>query len=214
MLGPVTVETPAGSSDGTLFAPRDRVVLSVLAMRRGEIVPAEVLADALWGDQPPHHVAQGRPGVHGAAPAHPGPRGDPHAGTRLRPGAVPPGGGQPPLRTAPGTGPAAARARRARPRGVHGQGGPETVAGSSADRARGLGAGTRRGPAARGAAPGRRGPRGRGVPRRGTVPRGAAGRPGPRRHGTAPGDPLGTPRPGPVPGRPPGGCPAHAAPGG
>lgn len=53
MLGPVTVETPAGSSDGTLFAPRDRVVLSVLAMRRGEIVPAEVLADALWGDQPP-----------------------------------------------------------------------------------------------------------------------------------------------------------------
>lgn len=48
VLGPLTV----GGSGGRV-APRDRVVLTALALRAGEVVSAERLADALWGDQPP-----------------------------------------------------------------------------------------------------------------------------------------------------------------
>jgi DNA-binding SARP family transcriptional activator/WD40 repeat protein len=39
--------------DGSGLGPRDRVVLAVLAMRPGEVVSTERLADALWADQPP-----------------------------------------------------------------------------------------------------------------------------------------------------------------
>lgn len=41
--------------DGTTapIAPRDRVVLTALALSPGETVSAEQLADALWPDQPP-----------------------------------------------------------------------------------------------------------------------------------------------------------------
>ena len=35
------------------LSPRDRVVLAALALRPGESVSAERLADALWGDRPP-----------------------------------------------------------------------------------------------------------------------------------------------------------------
>ena len=48
VLGPLTVD---GNSAG--LAPRDRVVLAALAMHPGEVISAERLADALWGEQPP-----------------------------------------------------------------------------------------------------------------------------------------------------------------
>lgn len=48
ILGPLLVD-----GDDTGLGPRDRVVLSALAMRPGETVSAERLADALWGDAPP-----------------------------------------------------------------------------------------------------------------------------------------------------------------
>jgi WD40 repeat protein/DNA-binding SARP family transcriptional activator len=48
VLGPLMVD---GSPGG--LAPRDRVVLSVLAMQAGEVVPSGRLADALWGERPP-----------------------------------------------------------------------------------------------------------------------------------------------------------------
>ena len=57
VLGPLTV---GGNAAG--LAPRDRVVLAVLALRPGEVVSAEQLAEALWGEQPPvswHKVVPG-----------------------------------------------------------------------------------------------------------------------------------------------------------
>lgn len=47
LLGPLQV-------DGVgLLSPRDRVVLSALAVRSGDVLSAEQLADALWGGLPP-----------------------------------------------------------------------------------------------------------------------------------------------------------------
>jgi DNA-binding SARP family transcriptional activator len=52
LLGPLRV-------DGVeRLAPRDRVVLSVLALEAGHVVPAERLADALWGEQLPDSWAK------------------------------------------------------------------------------------------------------------------------------------------------------------
>jgi predicted ATPase/DNA-binding SARP family transcriptional activator len=51
MLGPLEV-----SQDGAplpVEAPKERAVLEVLALRVGEVVSAETLVDALWGDHPP-----------------------------------------------------------------------------------------------------------------------------------------------------------------
>ena len=57
VLGPLRVDgNPAPA------APRDRVVLGALALRLGEVVSAERLADALWGERPPtswNKVVQG-----------------------------------------------------------------------------------------------------------------------------------------------------------
>jgi WD40 repeat protein/DNA-binding SARP family transcriptional activator len=47
LLGPPMVD-----GDGRL-APRDRIVLAVLAVRRGQVVMPDQLADAVWGDHPP-----------------------------------------------------------------------------------------------------------------------------------------------------------------
>ena len=47
LLGPLLVDGQEA------LPPRDRVVLAALAVHRGEVVPAERLADALWGDSPP-----------------------------------------------------------------------------------------------------------------------------------------------------------------
>jgi DNA-binding SARP family transcriptional activator/WD40 repeat protein len=47
LLGPLLVD-----GDGQL-SPRDRVVLSALAIRPGDVLSAEQLADALWGEDPP-----------------------------------------------------------------------------------------------------------------------------------------------------------------
>jgi len=48
VLGPVSVD---GDAEG--LGPRDRVVVAALALRPGETLSAELLADALWGDRPP-----------------------------------------------------------------------------------------------------------------------------------------------------------------
>src|SRR5512145_752657 len=47
LLGPLQVD-----GNGQL-SPRDRVVLSALAIRSGDALSPEQLADALWGEQPP-----------------------------------------------------------------------------------------------------------------------------------------------------------------
>ena len=47
MLGPPLVD-----GDGAL-APRDRTVLGVLAVRRGQVVTPDQVADAVWGERPP-----------------------------------------------------------------------------------------------------------------------------------------------------------------
>ena len=47
VLGPVEVD---GSG---ILSPRDRVVLAALVLHRGDVLAAERLADALWGDDPP-----------------------------------------------------------------------------------------------------------------------------------------------------------------
>jgi DNA-binding SARP family transcriptional activator len=47
VLGPLEV------GDATGLWPRDRVVLAALAARLGDVLTAEVLADALWGERPP-----------------------------------------------------------------------------------------------------------------------------------------------------------------
>ena len=46
VLGPVTV---GGDTEG--LGRRDRVVLAALVVRRGEVVSAETLADALWEEE-------------------------------------------------------------------------------------------------------------------------------------------------------------------
>jgi DNA-binding SARP family transcriptional activator len=48
VLGPLEVDGGNGA-----LARRDRVVLAVLAMRAGDVVPADRLADALWPEGPP-----------------------------------------------------------------------------------------------------------------------------------------------------------------
>lgn len=48
VLGPLLVD---GGNIG--LGPRDRVVLAALAVARGQVLSAEQLADALWGDGPP-----------------------------------------------------------------------------------------------------------------------------------------------------------------
>lgn len=52
VLGPLTVD---GSGH---FSPRDRVVLAALAVRAGQPVSTDQLADALWGDSPPASAAK------------------------------------------------------------------------------------------------------------------------------------------------------------
>ena len=48
LLGPLRVD-----GNGTSLQRRDQVLLSALALRRGEVITADQLAEALWGDQPP-----------------------------------------------------------------------------------------------------------------------------------------------------------------
>ncbi|MGZ8736673.1 MAG: nSTAND1 domain-containing NTPase [Nocardioides sp.] len=48
VLGPLTVDEVAGQ-----LRHQDRVVLTALAVRPGDVVSADQLADALWGDDPP-----------------------------------------------------------------------------------------------------------------------------------------------------------------
>jgi len=48
LLGPLAID-----GDATALAPRDRVVLSALALHGSEVSSVERLADALWGPEPP-----------------------------------------------------------------------------------------------------------------------------------------------------------------
>ncbi len=48
LLGPLRVD-----GNGTSLQRRDQVLLSALALRRGEVMTADQLAEALWGEQPP-----------------------------------------------------------------------------------------------------------------------------------------------------------------
>ena len=47
LLGPLQVD------GGESLEPRDRITLSVLAVRRGNVVSPDEFAEALWGEQPP-----------------------------------------------------------------------------------------------------------------------------------------------------------------
>jgi DNA-binding SARP family transcriptional activator/WD40 repeat protein len=47
LLGPLLVD------GGQALEPRDRIALSVLVVRRGQVVPPGQFADALWGEDPP-----------------------------------------------------------------------------------------------------------------------------------------------------------------
>ncbi len=52
LLGPLVVNGDGGG-EAVSLGPRDRVVLAALAVRPGEVVSSEQLADALWGERPP-----------------------------------------------------------------------------------------------------------------------------------------------------------------
>jgi WD40 repeat protein/DNA-binding SARP family transcriptional activator len=54
VLGPLRV-----GDDASALGPRDRVVLAVLALRPGEVVGPDELADALWGEEPPASWTKG-----------------------------------------------------------------------------------------------------------------------------------------------------------
>ena len=49
LLGPLQLEGAAGPT----VVPRDRAVLTALAVHPGEVVSNDRLADALWGEDPP-----------------------------------------------------------------------------------------------------------------------------------------------------------------
>ncbi len=53
VLGPVGVVGAAGGTWAPLGSRSQRLILAVLAARAGETVSADVLMDALWGDDPP-----------------------------------------------------------------------------------------------------------------------------------------------------------------
>ena len=208
VLGPLRID-----GDVSSLGPRDRVVLEVLVLRPGEVVSAERLADAMWGDAPPatwNKVVQGcvvrLRKVLGAAAIETSP-----AGYRL---------------TTPPDDVDAHRFERMVRRsselltlGEHDRAayverrGVGAVARAGAARARGLGPGPDRGRAARRAALGRRGdPPGRRPACR--APPGGAGRgAGAGRRGAAARAPVGAAGAGPVSGRPAGRRVAHVAPG-
>jgi DNA-binding SARP family transcriptional activator len=55
LLGPLQVTVDGAAS--AVSAARQRAVLAVLAVRAGELVSAEELADALWDGMPPDRAA-------------------------------------------------------------------------------------------------------------------------------------------------------------
>jgi DNA-binding SARP family transcriptional activator/tetratricopeptide (TPR) repeat protein len=55
LLGELTARYDGAALD--LGGPRQRAVLAILVLARGEAVPAERLAESVWGDAPPAHVS-------------------------------------------------------------------------------------------------------------------------------------------------------------
>ncbi len=56
ILGPLEVEGETGPL--SVPTPKERAVLEVLALRGGDVVPTDVLIDALWGIDPPRSAAK------------------------------------------------------------------------------------------------------------------------------------------------------------
>ena len=71
VLGPLEVDGAA-----EVLGPRDRVVVSALALRPGERVDAETLAEALWGERAAGFGGQGGAGLRQPAAQGLGRRGD------------------------------------------------------------------------------------------------------------------------------------------
>jgi DNA-binding SARP family transcriptional activator len=57
ILGPL--EVCDGERSLALRGPKQRALLAVLLLRRGQVVPADRLIEALWGDSPPATAAKG-----------------------------------------------------------------------------------------------------------------------------------------------------------
>src|SRR5262245_17908585 len=51
LLGPLRVVE--GDSDRTPVRPKQRALLALLILRRGEVVPGAQLIEAMWGEEPP-----------------------------------------------------------------------------------------------------------------------------------------------------------------
>ena len=78
LLGPLRVD-----GDGGSLQRRDQVVLSALAVQAGEVLSADQLAEALWGEAPPEFVAETDPRLRVAVAAHTWCSGDRDDGCRL-----------------------------------------------------------------------------------------------------------------------------------
>jgi DNA-binding SARP family transcriptional activator len=52
LLGPIEIVSPAGTQL-TLGTRKQRAILAILALGRGQVVSADRLVDELWGDEPP-----------------------------------------------------------------------------------------------------------------------------------------------------------------
>ena len=82
ILGPLQVELDGGAV--AVGGAKPRTLLAVLLVAGGEVVPADRLVDALWGDAPPPGAATALrayvsrlrgvlgPAAHAASTAHPG----------------------------------------------------------------------------------------------------------------------------------------------
>jgi DNA-binding SARP family transcriptional activator len=53
-----SLEVHRGGRPVPLGAPGQRALLAILLLRRGQVVPTDVLVDELWPDAPPRTAAQ------------------------------------------------------------------------------------------------------------------------------------------------------------
>ena len=139
------------------LGPRDRVVLTALATHPGDVVDAERLADALWGERPPASWNKVVPGCVMRLRRALGAGGDRDHAARLPAGDARRRHRCPAFRATGRAGPRAVDAGRAGAGGLRAGRGAGVVARPATGGRRGLGAGADRGGPTRGAAPRRRG---------------------------------------------------------